>query len=108
MPNAQLGETIAKAARSVRRTVDRIRRSIIENPLAWFLAALLLAVEYESHQRGRDLDRVCELFGPHDASYGHPATPREEKTRFAIVGSRTMMNLGTRSGKTIRFVGLLR
>jgi hypothetical protein len=61
-----------------KRDIASDRQSIIENPLAWFLVALLLVVEYESHKRLRDLDRVCELFGSHDASYGHPATPREE------------------------------
>jgi hypothetical protein len=78
VPNTQWGDAIAKAIRSVAKTVDRISQSIIENPLAWFLAASLAMVEYESHQRGRDLDRVCELLGSHDASYGHPASPREE------------------------------
>jgi hypothetical protein len=78
VPSTQLGEAVAKAVRFVGRILDRIQQSIIENPLAWFLAALLLVVEYESHQRGRDLDRVCELLEPHNASYGHPTRPREE------------------------------
>jgi hypothetical protein len=48
------------------------------NPLAWVLAALLAAVEFANYQRGAELTRVCELTSPHDFSYDHPATNKQE------------------------------
>jgi hypothetical protein len=52
--------------------------SIAGNPAAWIFFVLFLIVEHANYQRGTELARVCELIGPHTASYGHPQNAREE------------------------------
>jgi hypothetical protein len=56
----------------------RIADGFLKNPVAWILLALLGLAEYGSYQRGNELERVCELTGPHDMSFAVPRTPREE------------------------------
>ena len=51
-----------------------IQRHAIEVVLLGLLALSL----YGHYETGKDLRRVCELIGRHDASYGHPLTPQEE------------------------------
>jgi hypothetical protein len=42
------------------------------------LLGLLAVAVYGNYSTGRDLRRVCELTGPHDAMVRNPRTPREE------------------------------
>jgi len=42
------------------------------------LAALLALSIWSLYRTGLDLDRVCELTGPHEFSHEHPVTPRQE------------------------------
>jgi hypothetical protein len=42
------------------------------------LLGLLWVSVYVNYSLGRDLRRVCELTGPHDAVFGSLRTPREE------------------------------
>jgi hypothetical protein len=55
-----------------------IREGFVKNPIAWILCALLAIVVYGNYQRGRDLDRVCELLGPHVVAVPSPRTARQE------------------------------
>jgi hypothetical protein len=48
------------------------------NPVAWILAAAIILVEFWNYQKGVQLHRVCELTGPHNLTYGHPVTPKQE------------------------------
>jgi len=57
---------------------DRLLANFKANPLAWALAVLLVIVEFANYQRGTELTRVCRLTGPHDFSYDHPATNKQE------------------------------
>lgn len=60
------------------RALDTIRTGFIRNPIAWILVVLLCMAEYGNYQRGRELDRVCELLGSHDVAVMSPQTPNEE------------------------------
>jgi hypothetical protein len=40
--------------------------------------------EYGNYQRGRELDQVCELLGPHDVAVMSPQTPKEEIDNICI------------------------
>jgi hypothetical protein len=42
------------------------------------LAALLVLSVWSLFRTGLDLDRVCELTGPHEISHEHSVTPRQE------------------------------
>jgi len=46
--------------------------------LACVLAVFLAAAVYRNFELGGQLDRVCELLGPHDVWIGSPRTAREE------------------------------
>lgn len=58
--------------------------SFQRNPVAWILFALLAFAEYRSYERSRQLDRVCELLGPHDVAVGFPGTAKEEIDNICI------------------------
>jgi hypothetical protein len=62
----------------------RVRQSVLENPFAWLLLALLLFVEYSNYKKGVIIDRVCELTGPHDAAWSHPKNDREELDNICV------------------------
>jgi hypothetical protein len=66
------------------RAVDTIRTGFLRNPIAWILMALLAAAEYGNYQRGRELDRVCELLGQHDLAVNPPRTAKEEIDNICI------------------------
>jgi hypothetical protein len=57
--------------------LERFREGLT-NPLAWLLFAALAIAEYGNYRRGIELDRVCELTGPHDVMTNKPASDREE------------------------------
>jgi hypothetical protein len=59
--------------------LSSIRDAFARNPIAWLLSALLVMAEYGNFQRGRELDRICELL-PHDVVvvYRPPRTARQE------------------------------
>jgi hypothetical protein len=58
--------------------IDRIRNSFVRNPAVWIFFFLFVLAEYWNYMKGRELARVCELLGPHEASVRHPRTAREE------------------------------
>jgi hypothetical protein len=58
--------------------------AFFKNPIAWIVCALLALVVYGNYERGRDLDRVCELLGPHDVVVPSPQTPRQEIDNICI------------------------
>jgi hypothetical protein len=60
------------------RIAQRIREGLLQNPLAWLLLVAFLIAEYGNYQRGIELDRVCELTGPHDVMTDHPRNVRDE------------------------------
>jgi hypothetical protein len=64
--------------------VGRFKDSLLRYPGAWFLFALLLVAEYGNYSRGQELDRICELLGPHDVSVLRPTTAREEIDNICI------------------------
>ena len=64
------------------KQIDTIREGFVNNPVAWILCALLGVAEYGNHQRGRDLDRVCELLGAHDVAVRSPRTERKKSTTY--------------------------
>ena len=39
---------------------------------------LLVIAEYGNYQRGKELDHVCELTGPHDVGFVSPKNDKEE------------------------------
>lgn len=46
----------------------RLHASLLANPVAWLLLALLALAECGNYRNGRDLERLCELTGAHDIS----------------------------------------
>jgi hypothetical protein len=68
------------------RIVKAIHEGFFRNPLAWLLLAAFAIAEYGNYQRGKELDRVCELTGPHDVWVKSPKTSREEIDK--ICGAR--------------------
>jgi hypothetical protein len=65
---------------------QRLRKVLAEHLLAWILFALLAVAVYANYERGRELDRVCELIGPHDLSVTVARTAREEINNICIKG----------------------
>jgi hypothetical protein len=57
---------------------DKISAGFFKNPVAWVLLVFFIIAEYGNYQRGKELDRVCELSGPHDFSYSQPKNDKEE------------------------------
>src|SRR5260221_13602323 len=55
----------------LRASISDLRWSITRNPIAWLLFGALLWCVWGNYEKGRDLDRLCELTGPHDV--GLPA-----------------------------------
>jgi hypothetical protein len=64
--------------------ITKFRESVIANPFAWFLIVLFVFVEHANYQKGVTIDRMCELTGPHNASYGHPNNAREELDTICV------------------------
>ena len=54
----------------------------INNGGAWIAAfwifAFLFPLGNNYYEKGRDLNRVCELLGEHDVWDAHPTTPQQE------------------------------
>jgi hypothetical protein len=48
------------------------------------LAGLLGLSVYNLFSTSRDLQRVCELIGPHDVTVANPITPRQEIDNICI------------------------
>lgn len=48
------------------------------------IIVLLAASLYGHHKTGHDLQRICELLGPHDLEVGSPRTAREEIDNICI------------------------
>jgi TPR repeat protein len=63
---------------------EKISEAFFKNPFAWILLVLLGVAEYGNYQRSEELDRVCELTGPHDVSVAIARTPREEIDNICI------------------------
>ena len=40
-------------------------REELRNPVAWIFLALFVFAEYLNFQKGEDIDKLCELTGPH-------------------------------------------
>ncbi len=55
-----------------------------KNLVALLLAGLFAIAEYGNYQRGREIDRVCDLLGPHDFEVAHPMTARQEIDNICI------------------------
>lgn len=62
----------------------KIRASVLENPFAWILFALVLIAEYNNYKKGVLIDHICELSGPHDVASGHPSNDKEELDNICI------------------------
>lgn len=56
----------------------QFRASVLENLVVWILLVMLAIALYGNYQRGKKLDRVCELLGAHSASSVQPQGTREE------------------------------
>ena len=66
------------------KVVATLRDGFLKNPIAWILCVLLGIAGHGNYQRGRDLDRICELLGPHDVAVASPRTAREEIDNICI------------------------
>ena len=64
--------------------VEKMQEGFFKNPFAWLLLIAFIIAEYGNYQRGKELDRICELSGPHDVSVKKPTTPREEIDNICI------------------------
>jgi len=67
-----------------RQIGERVRANFIANPLVWILCAALALAEYGNYQRGKELDLLCDLTGPHDMYYGKPVTNRQRADNTCI------------------------
>ena len=63
---------------------DKVRDTFQKNVVAWFLFALLLIAAYGNYQRGKELDRVCELSGPHVGVFSSPKNDKEELDSICV------------------------
>jgi hypothetical protein len=61
-----------------------IQQKFSDNPLGWVLFALLLLSIYYHYRDGKDLEKVCELTGPHDVSVPNPLTTQQEITNICL------------------------
>jgi hypothetical protein len=66
------------------KLIERAKEGFLRNPFAWALLALWLLAQYHLRERDQDIDRICELLGPHDAEIVPPHTPGEEIDNICI------------------------
>jgi hypothetical protein len=59
-------------------------REELRNPVAWIFFALFVFAEYRNFQKGGDIDKFCELTGPHQATVGDPRTDRNKLDAICI------------------------
>jgi|HubBroStandDraft_4_1064222.scaffolds.fasta_scaffold798558_2 hypothetical protein len=52
--------------------------------LILLLGAVLAYLIYRHYSTGRDLQRICELIGPHVATETNPSTPQQEIDNICI------------------------
>jgi hypothetical protein len=57
---------------------QRIVAGLTRNPLAWLLLGAFLIASFKYFERDKQLERVCELTGPHDVMTSHPRNGRDE------------------------------
>jgi hypothetical protein len=62
----------------------KMREGFFKNPSAWLLLIVFAIAEYGNYQRGKELDRICELTGEHDVSVPTPRTVRQEIDKICI------------------------
>jgi hypothetical protein len=67
-------KTVMDALNSASQT---IRDGLLKNPLAWLLLAAFLIAEYGNYQRGKELQRICDLLEI-DAAATAPGTAADE------------------------------
>jgi hypothetical protein len=79
-----LSETMASWRSPMNSWTDKIREGLLKNPFAWILFVLLVIAEYGNYQRGKELDHVCELTGPHDVGFVSPKNDKEELDTICI------------------------
>jgi hypothetical protein len=52
--------------------------------LILLLGVVLAYLVYRHYSTGRDLQRICELIGPHTESVTNPSTPQQEIDNICI------------------------
>jgi hypothetical protein len=63
--------------------MGRIREEC-RNPVAWIFFALFVFAEIWSFQKGEDIDKLCELTAPHNATVGDLRTDRQKLDSICI------------------------
>ena len=59
-------------------------REEFRNPVAWILFALFVFAEYWNFQKGEDIDKLCGLTAPHNATVGDPLTDRDRLDAICV------------------------
>ena len=59
-------------------------REELRNPVGWVFLALFVLAEYWNFQKGEDIDKLCELTGPHNATVGDPLTDRDRLDAICV------------------------
>jgi hypothetical protein len=60
------------------RVGDAISERFLKNPVAWFLLALLVVVEYWNYEHQKQLDAVCDAIEIPDVLTDNPQTDLEK------------------------------
>jgi hypothetical protein len=63
--------------------IGRIREEL-RNPVGWVFLALFVLAEYWNFQKGEDIDKLCELTKPHNATVGAARTDRNRLDAICI------------------------
>jgi hypothetical protein len=63
---------------------EKMREGFFKNPLALLLLLAFAIAEHANYQRSKELNRVCELTGPHDDWVAVPRNDREEIDKICI------------------------
>jgi hypothetical protein len=63
---------------------ERLQGAFFKNPFAWLLLIAFAVAEYGNYERGKELERVCDLIGPNDVWVEVPRTAKEEIDKICI------------------------
>ena len=61
-----------------------LQKSFVRSPAMWIWFVLFLVVAASNYSFGRDLERVCDLTGPHVLSLQGPLTARQKVDDICI------------------------
>ena len=86
-PTSQSRFLVGHRDKHLRHKMNGIMGSIREefrNPVAWIFLALFVFAEYWNFQKGEDIDKLCELTGPHNATVGDLLTDRDRLDAICV------------------------